>query len=225
MAVPLYNISLAMFYLLTIKYNWQDQRLRNLEKYVHGTICTLALVSAIIPIPLDLYNPCLFICWINNAPYGCEGDKCIRGAKANKWELAYTIFPIWISIVLSFLLMGMIYCAVRAAEQRTSIYTHFRSIAPPPQGEPPSLDEAQHQRTESSTRGRLHRLVQSMNLKLSGSRYDLTRHDSTCSTITTTTSHSGEVATQALWYIGAFLITFVPDTISTILYTQVSIFS
>jgi hypothetical protein len=55
-ATPLFNICLSWYYLLMVRYNWHEVRLKRLDPWVHGSIWALSLTLAIFPIPMDLYN-------------------------------------------------------------------------------------------------------------------------------------------------------------------------
>lgn len=165
-ATPLFNISLSLFYLLMIRYNWSERKLNRLEPWVHGTIWALALGTAIMGIPLTLYNNSWEICWIDSYPQECRDSfrhgttDCTRGDNAWIYGLAFTIFPVWMCIILSIVFMALIFMSVRKTEKRSMQYS----------SRPPS------------------------------------------------NSRRRRVACQALWYIGVFLVTFVPDTVSALLY-------
>jgi hypothetical protein len=75
MAGPLYNLCLAVYYLLIIKYGYHENHFRTMEPYIHCTIIILAVVSAMVPIPLDLYNASHVACWIDSFPASCQGDE------------------------------------------------------------------------------------------------------------------------------------------------------
>jgi hypothetical protein len=64
-----------MYYLLIIKYGYHEHQFRTIEPYIHGTILILAVVSAMVPIPLDLYNASHVACWIDSLSPSCQGDE------------------------------------------------------------------------------------------------------------------------------------------------------
>ena len=53
---PLYNSSLALFYTLMIKRRWTEDRLRQIERWVHGFILTFTLGTSVLLLFLDQYN-------------------------------------------------------------------------------------------------------------------------------------------------------------------------
>ena len=87
MASPMFSVALNAFYLLLIRYRWQESDLYSLEKKVTFGIWTYALVLSIIPIPLEAYNYDWDICWIVPSPLDCSDEECTRGLIANKLEI------------------------------------------------------------------------------------------------------------------------------------------
>jgi carbonic anhydrase len=51
MASPFFNVLLAVFYLMIIRYRWTDSQLRKSEPWAHGSIWSVSLVLALFPIP------------------------------------------------------------------------------------------------------------------------------------------------------------------------------
>lgn len=133
-ASPLFNIFLATFYLLMVRYNWTDARLQKLEWWVHGGVWIFSLACSIFPIFLGLYNNAWTVCWFESVPAGCKdsyryGDEatCVRGDNAWIYAVAFTVFPVLICVFLSFVIMGMIYSFVRKTEKRMSRYAGSQS--------------------------------------------------------------------------------------------------
>ena len=126
-AGPLFNLTLSLYYLLIIRYNWRQDNLKSLDPWVHGTIWSLALGLAILPIPMNLYNNAWEVCWIESLPRQCggpDGQDCIRGTD-KAWIYALTlssIFPSYLCMFLSVVFMGWIYLSVRHMETRNMIY-------------------------------------------------------------------------------------------------------
>jgi hypothetical protein len=63
-ASPLFNVTLALFFLLRIRYRWTDFRLRQMEPWIQGSIWVFSFACAIYPIPLGLYNNGWEVCWL-----------------------------------------------------------------------------------------------------------------------------------------------------------------
>jgi len=54
---PMYNCSLASFYLLQLKYNWPDHKMKKVEKWFHIVPCSLALVYSITALCTNTFGP------------------------------------------------------------------------------------------------------------------------------------------------------------------------
>jgi len=54
---PLYNCSLATYYSLQLKYNWQDYRIKKIEKWFHIVPCSIALLLCTIGLCTKSFGP------------------------------------------------------------------------------------------------------------------------------------------------------------------------
>lgn len=90
-ANPLYNSSLSVYYLLAIHYSYSETRFRFVEPLFHLGPLGWGFVTAIIGIPLKIFNNAGLWCWIadyqgrntNTSPY--------------RWGIFYA--PLWLSFV------------------------------------------------------------------------------------------------------------------------------
>jgi len=121
-AVVLYNLSLAMYYLLMVQYNWKESRLQKLEPYMHASAVIVGLSTAFTGLFLDLYNPAKLWCWIASFPEGCNGEGCKRGQYALIYRWAIFYGPIWGAIVAVAAIMCTMYLTVRQQETRNNTY-------------------------------------------------------------------------------------------------------
>ena len=206
---PLFNVTLAWFYLLMVRYNWTDSQLRRVEPYCHVGIWIFGLVSAIYPIPMELYNSAWQLCWIESHPVECldsyrygEEATCTRGDNAWFHSLAFSIFPCWLCVFLSFFFMGSIYSSVRQLETRLSRYAGA-SAAKSSLSTDVTGKFSNTSRTSDSEGGG----------GLGGGDARLVILEQRANR-----DRSHKVATQAMLYITAFLLCYVLDTIGTILY-------
>jgi hypothetical protein len=58
----LYNCSLATYYLVQLKYNWNNRRIKSLEKWLHIVPWSVGLLFAIPGMAFKAYGPFGFIC-------------------------------------------------------------------------------------------------------------------------------------------------------------------
>jgi len=54
---PLYNCSLATYYSLQLKYNWQDHRIKRIEKWFHIVPCSVALLICTVALSTGSLGP------------------------------------------------------------------------------------------------------------------------------------------------------------------------
>lgn len=119
-ASPLYNFILSSYYLLVVKYQWSDMRLKKLEKYMHIVPISFGVITAVIVLCLDMYNPASWDCWI--APdinINNEENFDSREGLARILQWTFFLGPLWISMIVSSLFMLSIYLHVRKIEKRT----------------------------------------------------------------------------------------------------------
>jgi hypothetical protein len=137
---PLYNCSLAMYFLLIIKYRWTDRKLVIIETWVHIIVLGFSLVSALAMIPLEFYSPAGNVCWIIGDPLDCDGSglyatgiPCIRGK--NAWIFQMTLFyaPMWTCIILCIISLGIVVHEVIRARNRMNAY-HVGNVDSQSQG-------------------------------------------------------------------------------------------
>ena len=59
---PLYNCSLATFYLLQLKYGWSERKMKAIEKWLHIVPCSGALAGSMFILVTKMFGPLLGIC-------------------------------------------------------------------------------------------------------------------------------------------------------------------
>ena len=100
-----YNVSLAINYLLLVKYGWSDERLKKAEPFLHlyPLLHGMMYISAF---PLQAFNTGEVACQVGSSPFYCWlDDSCTRGEKATE-----IIFFIIIIGLLQFL--AIVVCMV-----------------------------------------------------------------------------------------------------------------
>jgi len=92
----LYTALLSIYFLLFIKYKWEEHQFRKIEPFVHGSILIYAIISATVPLLKNLYNPEISFCWIQSYPYKCDTDEnieCIYGEDILMYRIIFFILP------------------------------------------------------------------------------------------------------------------------------------
>jgi len=82
--VPLYNVMLAIYYLLAVKHRMRDNEMRKIEAFMHTVPILFGIITTSICLALDLFNDASLWCWI--APNG-DGSPSIWAAC--RWGLYY----------------------------------------------------------------------------------------------------------------------------------------
>lgn len=131
---PLYNASLALYYVLIIRYGWTNRELIKIEPYVHTSILLFTFGTAFGLIPLKIYNHIGTVCWIIGKPQGCGNSTfefsdvpCERGDWAWAYGIALFYGPLWLCVAFSIGAMILIYMEVRGVAQRNRRYLGNRA--------------------------------------------------------------------------------------------------
>mmetsp|Transcript_26122 Transcript_26122/g.52498 ORF Transcript_26122/g.52498 Transcript_26122/m.52498 type:complete len:493 (+) Transcript_26122:185-1663(+) len=126
-ATPLYNAALAFYYLLTIRYQWREKRMKKAERYLLAVPLVWASGTSLAALGMTLFNNANLWCWISSVPLGCKGslrndgvNDCERGN--NQWIYRWIFFygPLWTAILLSGVAMLLTYFSVAQTEKASS---------------------------------------------------------------------------------------------------------
>jgi hypothetical protein len=107
-AVSYYTGALNLYLMLLVRNNVSEPRMAHrYEPWFHVVCILYPLVTAIVCIPLELYNSVVQGCYIHAYPFGCDQTdayECIRGANARQYFMAFSGLPhalIFVTIVAS----------------------------------------------------------------------------------------------------------------------------
>ena len=126
----LYNGSLALFYLLTVKYSWKDDafgaygggKFSKIEPFLHAVPLGFGWATAIAGLPLLLYNPIGWTCWIAEVPRGCDRNPdvpCERGDNSYIYRWAFFHAELWATFIAVIVMMLVMYKSVNDKEKNT----------------------------------------------------------------------------------------------------------
>lgn len=128
MGTVLYNATLSIFYLLSIRLRWSPQRVaQKAEPWLHAVPVLFALGTATAGVPLGLYNYARFMCYIVAKPFKCQetwkfGDDpekpCQRGDNATVYNWAFNILPKAAVLIVVTLIMWLCHRHVLRLERR-----------------------------------------------------------------------------------------------------------
>ncbi|EJK61104.1 hypothetical protein THAOC_18458 [Thalassiosira oceanica] len=116
---PVYNISLAIYYLLVIVKGWKEKRIAKLEKYLHALPVLTGLGTGLAGLFLKLYNSAGWICWI--AP-GLPNHPGRHDPNYGIYRLAFMYAIAWFVICFLAVAMLVIYVSVLRQEKKLDKY-------------------------------------------------------------------------------------------------------
>lgn len=213
---PLYNVAISFTALLMIRFEWRKARIFVVETCLHILIWVYGLLATIPFIFWGMFNPTSTCCWIASYPHHCgiketDSIECIRGDGAGFWRGFFAFFPTWPCIGIGLTNMFFIYLSVRKMETRNLRWrreSHIPAGSEVIMGPQPIAPAAS---TDASSGN------PTLHTRASDSRSAAFRMSAVDNTSYRTRSRA--VATQAIFYTCAFLLTFSLDTI--VLFWQV----
>merc|ERR1740124_1079401 len=121
-----YSGTLSLYYLLILVYKWENERFAKIEPFLHLNAWTWGLGTAIAGLPLKLFNPAGWSCFIAPNPWGCtpswgtgdEEPNCRRGDNAHYYLWLFFYGPLWTVILLVTFCMIWVYWSVLEEEKQ-----------------------------------------------------------------------------------------------------------
>lgn len=123
-AVPIYNASLCIFYLLYVRHDWDEQRLRKIEPLMHG-FALYPMITAILIWNNGLFNPGVTFCWIARYPLGCSQDgevECVRGESTFITRWLAVAAPLAVSFITIIITMALLCLFVYQQDARIAAF-------------------------------------------------------------------------------------------------------
>jgi hypothetical protein len=110
----MFNASLCLYYMFTIRYKWTEHRMCRLQPLLIGFPIVWGLVSAIIPLAAGMINPALNgICWVTKHPRGCSGSECIPDQSYyDLFTVVALTIPLWGAYIVALVSMFLVYVTV-----------------------------------------------------------------------------------------------------------------
>eukprot|EP00523_Entomoneis_sp_CCMP467_P001404 CAMPEP_0168763010 /NCGR_PEP_ID=MMETSP0724-20121128/24139_1 /TAXON_ID=265536 /ORGANISM="Amphiprora sp., Strain CCMP467" /LENGTH=406 /DNA_ID=CAMNT_0008812193 /DNA_START=393 /DNA_END=1613 /DNA_ORIENTATION=+ len=118
-----------------------EDRIRiSLEPWMHGTVITIALGTAVVCLSLEMLNDSSLWCWINAAPAGCsqsfesgQPSDCVRGDNAELFRWTFFYGPLWAAIAGTMTTMFMLWRTVRKQEDEAAKWCdRFKDVSDMP---------------------------------------------------------------------------------------------
>jgi hypothetical protein len=115
-----YLASLSLHYLLTIRYDMNDELIsRKIEPWMHTISILIPTSTAIAAWCLDLFHHKYTICWISAKPWGCAAhpSTCEAAANAPYFEFLFGYLWMFITILIQVICMILVCLTVRPRER------------------------------------------------------------------------------------------------------------
>ncbi|KAI2510065.1 hypothetical protein MHU86_4359 [Fragilaria crotonensis] len=127
----IYNACLSIYYVLMVRYNVSKKRMIWREKIMHAVAIVWGIGSAIIPVPLEIFNELGLGsgCWIHQTPIDCGTEvnpvPCERGGNIDTTAAGaiLTGVPAVSSILIVLFCNALLYITVRGKEVESSRFS------------------------------------------------------------------------------------------------------
>mmetsp|Transcript_20798 Transcript_20798/g.31759 ORF Transcript_20798/g.31759 Transcript_20798/m.31759 type:complete len:440 (-) Transcript_20798:1399-2718(-) len=126
-----YNTVLTVYFILFVKYSWNENRLRKIEPLFHAFAVLLPFGDSIFNLVMGWYNTGLPCCYLVAYPWRCTTDsnkECIRGENAASGLFAVAIGAAFNVVVIITCLVHLI-MHVKRVEERASMYGPSRNLS------------------------------------------------------------------------------------------------
>lgn len=122
-ASPLYNGTLAWYYLLSIHQNWSDRKMRKIEKWFHIIPIAFAIVSSSIALGFDMYGNVDWLCWIlPDVPEGEEPTNAQKNFRIFQWMFLFG--PVWLTVAFVTTVMVLLFLKMKENEKNMEKYRY-----------------------------------------------------------------------------------------------------
>ncbi|KAL7580404.1 hypothetical protein ACA910_004427 [Epithemia clementina (nom. ined.)] len=115
-ALPFYNLSLAIYYFLTVKRNWKNDKLQRNAWAFHAGPIFFGISTAVYGVAADQFHPNELWCWFSGT------------SQSNKLKFMLYYGPLWIIFIVVVTLFVLIYRHVRHQEKANFRYRFELSI-------------------------------------------------------------------------------------------------
>lgn len=211
-ASPLYNGTLAWYFLLVIYYQWSDTRIKKIEWMFHAIPCGYATVTSIFGIATDLYGHVEWTCWILPSEEDREnGNFAQKNFKWFQWIFLFGI--VWVCVIWLTVVFVLLHKKMKELENKMNRYSSPSfirgSVARLSTEEANSSDEIEN----ASERG----LPRESHVRSFIKRMSTRRSVSGASASSfSKASQSRKIAVQGMLYVAAFYVTWLFPTLNRI---------
>ena len=198
----MYNVSLSVYYLYLIKYNYRERKFtQKVEPYVHMIPIMWALVGLISCLATQSFNPGYSNYFLNPYPNGCNKDDkidCTRGKAAPIMGLIFGALTLVVSLLANILILLWIWRHVYTQEKKADairlrrVSTNMQSNLRRASNTTPTSSEPRRRLSPEPDTGVLAQALSSRRSQIDSSRRNMSRR----------------FLRQAFWYLFAFLVCY-----------------
>jgi len=124
----LFNGTLAVYFLLTITFGWKNYQVKDkAELWLHAVPLAIGWGTAVPGLPLRLYNPIGWSCWIATTPAGRGAGSDPRKLLAYRW--AFFFSEIWLVFIVTAGCLVAIFLTIWKRERKASKYSVRESFS------------------------------------------------------------------------------------------------
>ncbi|CAB9502227.1 expressed unknown protein [Seminavis robusta] len=177
---PLYNASLGLYYVLVVFLGWKEDQLKKVEPFLHFFPIGFSVTTAVIAAATDSYRSSNVWCWITSSN--------------TAFRMGFFYGPVWAAMATVAISMFLIYYKVLVQERKVMKYQHAASIV------------------QNSVAGGNNEASASMSTPTDSPSSSIRRRsifNRRQSQPPSTLRQSRRIASQGLFYVVSFFLTFV----------------
>eukprot|EP00567_Pseudictyota_dubia_P005677 CAMPEP_0197443974 /NCGR_PEP_ID=MMETSP1175-20131217/9581_1 /TAXON_ID=1003142 /ORGANISM="Triceratium dubium, Strain CCMP147" /LENGTH=422 /DNA_ID=CAMNT_0042974689 /DNA_START=288 /DNA_END=1553 /DNA_ORIENTATION=- len=123
-ANPLFNATLATYYLLTVYYAWDDKRLKKIEWLFYAIPFGYAIVTSTFAVAANLIGHVEWTCWILPPELFIEGAELTNMQRSfRKIQWIFLFGPVWCCIFYISVIFALLYRKMKALELKLMRYS------------------------------------------------------------------------------------------------------
>mmetsp|Transcript_17893 Transcript_17893/g.32260 ORF Transcript_17893/g.32260 Transcript_17893/m.32260 type:complete len:670 (+) Transcript_17893:74-2083(+) len=140
---PLYNVSLSLYYVLAVRCNWKEPKLRKIEPFFHLGPWMWALGTGITGLPLRIFNNANLWCWIADHPE--------RNTNTNPYRWAFFYGPLWTTLIVVTVNLFLLFRYVQRITRKSEEYIFQQQMKHRQQQHQQQISSNQPASTNSNT--------------------------------------------------------------------------
>jgi len=121
---PIYNVSLSLYYLLTIRYGWKEVALRKVEVFFHLLPFLWAAGTATAAGILDILHSANLWCWIAPPSNPTEAKPTVTAQQVDIFRWVFFYAPLWLAISIVTIHLLLLFKHVRRVTLKSEKHSY-----------------------------------------------------------------------------------------------------